>query len=194
VATKVELRMNVLKLIGGFSWGSDRNTLTKIYKAWIQPLILYGSNAMVSLTQKQRKRLSKMQLACLRVASGCNTWVYNDLLEVEMNMMPIELEMGKKLLKQAIMIERMEDDNPLKQKWTQTKRKIKNRDILALPTEPDKPHNKNISLPNTPLGQSLRWHRRTAFQHNDNHTQELTTKPDPTGPKEENGSLPWPPS
>jgi hypothetical protein len=98
VAAKVELRMNVLKLIGGFSWGSDRNTLTKIYKSWIQPLILYGSNAMVSLTQKQRKRLSKMQLACLRVASGCNTWVYNDLLEVEMNMMPIELEMGKKLL------------------------------------------------------------------------------------------------
>jgi hypothetical protein len=95
VAEKVKTRLNILKNIGGFSWGSDRKTLVRIYKTWIQPVILYGSNAIVSLNKAQRKRLARMQLACLRVA-GCNTWVPTDIIEVELNVMPVELEMGKK--------------------------------------------------------------------------------------------------
>jgi ribonuclease HI len=190
VGVKVNMRMNILKAIGGFSWGSDRGTLIKIYKAWIQPVILYGSNAMVALNKAQRKRLARMQLACLRVASGCNKWVPTDLIEVEMNVMPIELEMGKKLLVEAISIERMDESNPLKKKWNQTKQKIKKH--VPLPSEPNKPDNKNISQPNTPLGQALRWYCGTTFQQNDEHKQELSTKPDPTAPRERQRTTLWP--
>jgi ribonuclease HI len=191
MAKKVNLRLNVLKKIGGFSWGSDRNTLVKIYKAWIQPVILYGSNAMVSLNQAQRKRLARMQLACLRVASGCNTWVPTDLIEVELNVMPVELEMGKKLLKQAIVMERTENDDPLRIKWNRTKSIIKKH--VPLPCEPNQPNNKTITQPNTTLGQSMRCYCCTSYQANDKNTQKLSKKPDPTAPRESEGNFPWPP-
>ena len=65
--------MNLLKFVSGTKWGATRNSLYKLYTAFILSKTDYGSEFYYSTSQQNRYKLDRIQYKCLRI---CRYWSF----------------------------------------------------------------------------------------------------------------------
>ena len=86
----IQKRTNHLKCLSGTTWGMDKETLARTYKATIQSCINYCPSIWgPNLSDCHWKELQIAQNAALRVVTGCVKKTQIDHLHTEANMMPV---------------------------------------------------------------------------------------------------------
>ena len=121
-------RINLLKSVASFSWGADRETLTRLYRSLILSRIEYASSIYCS--DKNIEKLEKTQNECLRRIIGARKTSPVVSLQAEANIPPLSiyleqralryyfklLEMDNEILKEVI-----NDENLKKKNWRRKK-------------------------------------------------------------------------
>ena len=67
IQTKVNKRLGLLKMLRGKGWGANPQTLLKLYKSYIRPVIDYGSILTAGCAPIQMKKLQILQNKALRI-------------------------------------------------------------------------------------------------------------------------------
>ena len=62
--------LNILKKLSHTTWGADRETLLKLYKATVLPILEYGSQIYSSASKSALKSLDPVHHLGLRLATG----------------------------------------------------------------------------------------------------------------------------
>ncbi|VDO01558.1 unnamed protein product, partial [Rodentolepis nana] len=70
IAERVSNRLNVLKRLAGSVWGCARSTLNTTYKMFIQPIMLYCCEPLITATEVTLKPLEKAHNQALRLITG----------------------------------------------------------------------------------------------------------------------------
>ncbi|VDO08809.1 unnamed protein product, partial [Rodentolepis nana] len=70
IEERVSNRLNVLKRLAGNVWGCARSTLNNTYKMFIQPIILYFCEPLITATEVTLKPLEKAHNQALRLITG----------------------------------------------------------------------------------------------------------------------------
>ena len=82
------LRVNILKSLAGTTWGADRELLTRVFKSFIRPKLLYGITAIASAPGSRIDSLNKKQNAALRVILGARRTSPITAMQIEANIPP----------------------------------------------------------------------------------------------------------
>lgn len=83
-------RMNILKVLNGSSWGSDRKCLLRLYTCYIRSLMDYGSIIYSTASQSTLKQLNTIQNTALRIATGALYSSPITSLHAESNFLPLQ--------------------------------------------------------------------------------------------------------
>lgn len=89
--TSIIPRINVLKSISHYSWGSDRQTLLNLYVMYIRSIINYGSMFYTVAPYYKTSTLDKAQNQCLRLAIGARRTSPITALHIETNIPPLNV-------------------------------------------------------------------------------------------------------
>lgn len=82
-------KMNILKVLNGSSWGSDRKCLLRLYKCYIQSLLSYGAILYTAASPSTLQRLDTVQHTALRIATGALRSSPTTSLHAESNVLPL---------------------------------------------------------------------------------------------------------
>ncbi|KAM7249245.1 hypothetical protein ACFE04_019854 [Oxalis oulophora] len=82
-------RMNILKVLNGSSWGSDRKCLLRLYACYIRSIMDYGGIIYATASQTTLYQLNTIQNTALRLATGALRSSPVTSLHVETNIMPL---------------------------------------------------------------------------------------------------------
>ena len=91
-------RVNILKSMAGTTWGADREILTRVYKLYIRPKLLYGITAIASAPESRLESLNKIQNAALRVILGARRTSPITAMQIEANIPPPALSHKRDML------------------------------------------------------------------------------------------------
>ena len=99
--------MSILKVLSHTSWGADRKTLIRLYKALILSKLLYGCELYSSATQRQLKTLDSIHHGGIRLATGGfkSSPISNLLVDAEE--MPLELHRQSSMVKYWYRLQRL---------------------------------------------------------------------------------------
>ncbi|VDO09853.1 unnamed protein product [Rodentolepis nana] len=75
IAERVSNRLNVLKRLAGSVWGCARSTLNTTYKMFIQLIMLYCCEPLITATEVTLKPLEKAYNLALRLITGGSTTI-----------------------------------------------------------------------------------------------------------------------
>ena len=90
IVNKANSRLNVLRALGGTSFGKDKNTLTLVYKQYIRAVMDYASPAWApSLANTQLLKLQKTQNSAMRIITGCTQSTPISHLHAETLILPV---------------------------------------------------------------------------------------------------------
>ncbi|KAL1446099.1 hypothetical protein WDU94_005492 [Cyamophila willieti] len=90
VVNKIKNRNNAIKILGGTSWGKDKETIVTAYKALGRSIINYAAPIWSpQLAQSHWKSLQTTQNAALRTATGCHLIAQEDHLHNECKVLPV---------------------------------------------------------------------------------------------------------
>ena len=84
-------RMNLLKFVSGTKWGVNRNSLYKLYTAFILSKIDYGCEFYYSTSQQNRYKLDQIQYKCLRLCTGAFKSTPINILLITNKEKPLEI-------------------------------------------------------------------------------------------------------
>ncbi|GFT11389.1 uncharacterized protein LOC103524116 [Trichonephila clavipes] len=70
VVSKARKRLSILKRLTGFEWGCNRDTLYTTYKTYIQPVLNYCNEVLISASENVRKLLDTFHNQALRMITG----------------------------------------------------------------------------------------------------------------------------
>lgn len=102
LAEKCQKRINIMKLLTGSKWGSDKDTMVILYKTLIRSVLDYGSSVYFSAADSNLKRLDVIQSQALRLCCGALKCTPVEALEVECGIPPLSLRRKYLALKTAI--------------------------------------------------------------------------------------------
>ena len=71
IASKIQQRNNVLKAVGGSTWGCDKETIVTTYQATGRSLLSSGCPVWTSLKDTNWSRLHRAQNSAPRIPNGC---------------------------------------------------------------------------------------------------------------------------
>ena len=91
--------MNVLRLVSGTTFGADKVTLLRLYKALILSKIDYGSQAYNSANASELSKLDKIQNQAMRIATRALKSTPINNLQVECGLKPLSLRREELILK-----------------------------------------------------------------------------------------------
>ncbi|MCU7844861.1 MAG: endonuclease/exonuclease/phosphatase family protein [Candidatus Thiodiazotropha sp. (ex Monitilora ramsayi)] len=91
IKEKCQKGLNILKMVSGTSYGSDKKTMLQLYMALIRSKIDYGSQAYNSAAARHLIKVDSIQNAALRIATRAYKGTQSRSLEVECNIMPLRL-------------------------------------------------------------------------------------------------------
>ena len=94
--------LNLLKVVGHYSWGADRTTLLLLYRALVRSKLDYGSVVYGSARYSYRSTLNTIQNQALRICLGAFRTSPVVSLCVEANEPPLELRRKKLSIQYAI--------------------------------------------------------------------------------------------
>ena len=101
VKAKCARRLNLFRCIAGTDFGSDRQTLLRLYKALVLPIIEYGSPIYAGGNENVLKKLDVIQNAFLRLATGAMKTSPIPSLQVETFTAPLYLRRIEQSLRYA---------------------------------------------------------------------------------------------
>lgn len=102
-ANKVKNRNNAIKVLGGTSWGKDKETIITAYKTLSRSIINYAAPIWSPhLSDTHWKTLQATQNAALRTATGCHRITQEDHLHFECKILPVQKH--NKLLAQQYLL------------------------------------------------------------------------------------------
>ena len=84
-------KVNIMKALTRFQWGSDRHVLLKFYKSVIRGKFDYGSMFYTTAPHSKLEKLDTIQNNCLKIAIGAKKTSPTMSVEVESNIMPLKL-------------------------------------------------------------------------------------------------------
>ena len=70
VVTKCHKRLNFMRLLSGTRWGSDIQSLLRIYRTLVRPIIEYGYEIYLCAPSYVMERVQKLQNSALRICCG----------------------------------------------------------------------------------------------------------------------------
>ncbi|GFU75081.1 uncharacterized protein LOC103524116 [Trichonephila clavipes] len=70
VVSKATKRLSILKRLTGVKWGCNRDTLNTTYKTYIQPVLNYCNEVLISASENVRKLLDTFHNQALRMITG----------------------------------------------------------------------------------------------------------------------------
>ncbi|GFW81197.1 putative RNA-directed DNA polymerase from transposon X-element [Trichonephila clavipes] len=70
VVSKARKRLSILKRLTGVKWGCNRDTLNTTYKTYIQPVLNYCYEVLISASENVRKLLDTFHNQALRMITG----------------------------------------------------------------------------------------------------------------------------
>ncbi|GFX65144.1 probable RNA-directed DNA polymerase from transposon X-element [Trichonephila clavipes] len=70
VVSKARKRLSILKRLTGVKWGCNRDTLNTTYKTYIQPVLNYCNEVLISASENVRKLLDTFHNQALRMITG----------------------------------------------------------------------------------------------------------------------------
>ncbi|GFX16729.1 uncharacterized protein LOC103524116 [Trichonephila clavipes] len=70
VVSKARKRLSILKRLTGVKWGCNRDTLNTTYKTYIQPVLNYCNEVLISASENIRKLLDTFHNQALRMITG----------------------------------------------------------------------------------------------------------------------------
>ncbi|GFX84689.1 probable RNA-directed DNA polymerase from transposon X-element [Trichonephila clavipes] len=70
VVSKARKRLSILKRLTGVKWGCNRDTLNTTYKTYIQPVLNYCNEVLISASESVRKLLDTFHNQALRMITG----------------------------------------------------------------------------------------------------------------------------
>jgi ribonuclease HI len=89
---------NVLRYLTGTTFGCNKRSLLKVYKATVLSVINYGCEAYHTLCKTAATRLDAVQTKALRVVLGALQATNNNVTKAETNQLPLHLERLYRLL------------------------------------------------------------------------------------------------
>ena len=104
VIDKCNKRINLLKVLAGSRWGTDRETILMVYRSLIRSCMEYGCEVYDSTCKTHKRRLDRVQVQCLRICSWALqcTSVAMAALNVNCGEMLLDLRRNMVLVKCAI--------------------------------------------------------------------------------------------
>lgn len=99
LVTRCNKDLNIMRLVSGTTFGSDKKTLLKMYFALIRSKLDYGCQAYASAAPYLLKKLDSIQAAALRIATGAYKGTRNADLNVECNVLPLNKRRDELMLK-----------------------------------------------------------------------------------------------
>ena len=105
VATNVKLRLNVLKVLSHFTWGADRTSLLRIYKALCLSKIEYGCQIYGSACKTTLDILDVVHNMVLRICTGAYRTSPVESLYVDSGIPPLSIrreELGLRLISHVL--------------------------------------------------------------------------------------------
>ncbi|GFX42504.1 uncharacterized protein LOC103524116 [Trichonephila clavipes] len=70
VVSKARKRLSILKRLTGVKWGCNRDTLNTTYKTYIQPVLNYCNEVLISASENVKKLLDTFHNQALRMITG----------------------------------------------------------------------------------------------------------------------------
>ncbi|GFV16528.1 uncharacterized protein LOC103524116 [Trichonephila clavipes] len=70
VVSKARKQLSILKRLTGVKWGCNRDTLNRTYKTYIQPVLNYCNEVLISASENVRKLLDTFHNQALRIITG----------------------------------------------------------------------------------------------------------------------------
>ena len=77
IVSRCHKRMNLLKAIRGKDWGANPNTILYTYKAYIRPIIEYGSILFAHSNHELLKKLQAIETTAIKIAFRLPPWTTN---------------------------------------------------------------------------------------------------------------------
>ena len=68
IAKRERMRLNLLKILSGTTWGCKPQTLMRLYKAYIRPVLEYGAIVMLSAKDQAIKKLQIIKNKAIKIA------------------------------------------------------------------------------------------------------------------------------
>ena len=82
--------LQTLRLLAGTSWGCSKETLTLVYKQYLEPLLTYAAPVWApNASPSSVLCLQRVQSAALRIISGCHTITRVEYLHQETKILPV---------------------------------------------------------------------------------------------------------
>ena len=94
-AEKAELRVSVLRYLGGATWGCREKTLTNIYRTWIRPLMEYCPLALIRVTKDALHPLEIAQNKAIRAIGRATASCAVAIMEVDLAVEPLQLRRAR---------------------------------------------------------------------------------------------------
>ena len=129
-------RLNVLRALGGTTWGARRDVMLKIYITWIRSKILYGCQALIAASPTNIKKLEVIQNATLRLAIGAWNSTFLPALHCEANVVPLQILIEEQTLKHYYEVKSIGLQHPLHDQIfndIRTRNKVWTKNIFKLP-------------------------------------------------------------
>lgn len=104
VVERCNSRLNLLRCLGGTSWGGHTQPMLIIYKAIIRSIIDYGSILYDTASPVQLKKLDTIQYKALAICTGAMRGTALAALQSECKELPLALRRKQQILKYCIKI------------------------------------------------------------------------------------------
>ena len=88
---KAKGSLNILKVVSGFNWGADKNTLLRLYNAMCRSKLDYGCQVYSSASKTKLKELDVVHNMGLRICTGAFRTSPVESLYVDSHQMPLDL-------------------------------------------------------------------------------------------------------
>lgn len=113
LVTRCEKDLNVMRMLRGTDFGSDKNSLLLIYKSLIRSKIDYGAQIYSCAVTSELKKLDIVQNKALRLALGALHSTPGYLLEVEAGVPPLNIRRMEQTVKYWARVQTRHDGNPV---------------------------------------------------------------------------------
>ena len=88
-AARANQGTNLLKMLRGKTWGSNKKTLMTLYKQFIRPILEYGAVATAGAAASAIKHLELAERRALRIATMSSRFISNKILCERANIQPL---------------------------------------------------------------------------------------------------------
>ncbi|KAB0790126.1 hypothetical protein PPYR_15554 [Photinus pyralis] len=100
--TKCKIIINRIRVIGSYTWGADRETLSKVINAFIGSRLQYGAEVYTNASKTYMNKIESVWNSALRIVTGAFRTSPIPSLNVESNSLPLRLRFEQQKFKHGV--------------------------------------------------------------------------------------------